>query len=212
MLHNYKELPNGVVTQVDRHPYKYDYDYSDSNNRFGENAKRISYLRLGYIVGAIGFIPKSLIDVGYGNGDFLEAAKNIIPNVYGNDVTDSYPLPEGCEFVHDIYADEYDIATFFDVLEHLPDPYEIKNLKARYISVSLPWFQKNLGDSWFENWKHRKPDEHLNFFDAKSLTLFMDEVDYEPISITNIEDAIRKNTGQDYENILCGIFKKKQNV
>ena len=51
-------------------------------------------------------------------------------------------------------------------------------------------------DEWFESWKHRKPDEHLWHFNRDSLNKFMERMGYVMISSTNIEDTIRKNTGQ----------------
>ena len=62
-------------------------------------------------------------------------------------------------------------------------------------------------DEWFENWKHRRPDEHLWHFNAKALRKFVESQKYEYINSTNVEDCIRK-TDHNYPNILTAIFKK----
>jgi hypothetical protein len=42
---------------------------------------------LGYIIGSIGHIPESILDIGYGNGGFLKVC-SLIPNRGGVDITD----------------------------------------------------------------------------------------------------------------------------
>ena len=206
MLDNYKKLENGVITQIEREPFDYNFEYSDNYNKLGEIGTRMGYLRLGHLIGSIGFVPESIMDIGYGNGDFLKACQNIIPKCYASDVS-VYPAPEGCEFVSDPGSVKVTVATFYDVLEHYHDIYDIKNIQADYIVVSLPHCH-NFSDEWFENWKHRKPNEHLWHFNSESLVNFMSEVGYDVINITNIEDIIRKNN-MEYSNILTGVFKKK---
>jgi ubiquinone/menaquinone biosynthesis C-methylase UbiE len=80
----------------------------------------MSYLRLGHLIGTLGFVPKSILDIGYGNGDFLVACKNIIPKCYGSDISE-YPIPNGCKFIEDPSSKIVDVATFYDSLEHFPN-------------------------------------------------------------------------------------------
>ena len=129
MLKNYEKLSNGIIKQLNKKPFIYGENYTKGYDKYGIEKKCMSYLRLGHIIGSIGKIPNTLLDVGYGQGDFLDIAKNIIPNCYGNDITTDCPLPTGCSFVNDIYKNAYDVITFFDVLEHLENIYDIKNLK-----------------------------------------------------------------------------------
>jgi hypothetical protein len=206
MLENYKKHENGVIEQIVKEPFDYNFDYSNNYNKLGEIGTRMAYLRLGHLIGTLGFVPESIMDIGYGNGDFLNACKNIIPKCYASDVS-VYPAPEGCEFIKDPNSIKVDVATFYDVLEHYNNIYDIKDLQAKYVVVSLPHCH-NFSDEWFENWKHRKPNEHLWHFNAPALINFMSEVGYEVINITNLEDTIRKNN-EDYTNILTGVFRKK---
>ena len=125
---------------------------------------------------------------------------------FGYDIT-GYDIPEGCEFIKDWVNLNVDVITFFDVLEHFEDPYMIKDLNAKYVILSFPWCHY-ISDEWFENWKHRKPNEHLWHFNKESLVNFMSEVGYDVINVTNVEDIIRKNN-LEYSNILTGVFKKR---
>ena len=208
MIPNYSILKNGsikqdVITSIQKYDGKY---IQDRYNSYGELGMQMAFLRLGYLFGSIGKI-NSLLDVGYGNGDFLKAARQIIPQVYGSDIS-GYPIPEGCDFVQDFVNKEVDVLTFFDSLEHFEDLNWLKNVKAKYILVSLPNCHY-FSDEWFENWKHRRPDEHIWHFNRDSLANLMAENKYLEICSSNIEDSIRKPEF-DYSNILTSIFKREK--
>jgi len=204
LLENYEKLDNGVIRQINREPYNYDFDYSNDYNKLGEIGKRMSYLRLGYLLGVLDFTPKSILDIGYGNGDFLEACVNAIPLCYGQDLS-PYPVPVGAEKVDSLDI-EVDVITMFDVLEHWENIYDIQHLKCKYLYVSLPNCDYK-SNEWFESWKHRKPNEHLWFFDKDSLIRFMSEVGFEYVATSYVEDIIRKDA-LNSPNILSAVFKK----
>jgi 2-polyprenyl-3-methyl-5-hydroxy-6-metoxy-1,4-benzoquinol methylase len=207
MLENYKKHNNGVIEQITKIKFNYNKDYiNNSYNTYGELGMRMAHQRLGYLIGSLGFIPESLLDIGYGNGDFLKAASSIIPLTYGNDIS-TYPIPENSIFINDPYNISVDVVTFFDVLEHFHDIYDIKLLNTKYILISVPNCHY-FSDNWFDNWKHRRPEQHFWHFNKESLINFMDEIGYDVINTTNIEDTIRDNK-MDYDNILTGVFKKR---
>ena len=203
MLKNYQRLPNGVIKQIATNPFVYDPEYIEVYNKYGDARIKMAWMRMGYITGVIGN-PSTLIDVGYGNGDFLRAAREFT-ECYGHDINE-YPIPEGCRFMDDWKNFDGDVMTFFDVLEHIPDISFVKDLKAKYIVISVPNCHYE-SEQWFESWKHRKPDEHLWHFNEQSLINFMNENGYIYLNISHIEDAIRK--GDDKKpNIITGIFQK----
>lgn len=207
MIENYEILENGLIKQksILTKIRTYDYDYVNSSyNQYGEKGSQMAGLRLGYLVSKLGYWPKSILDVGYGNGDFLKICKNKIDS-YGNDIS-GYPVPQGVTFVENIFERHYDVICFFDVLEHFEKIDFVQNLKCDYIFLSLPWCH-NFSDEWFSNWKHRRPDEHLWHFDEKSIKNFFNEMGYEMIDYSNIEDLIRVSN-EDYPNILTCILKK----
>ena len=160
------------------------------------------------MLGVLKKIPNKILDIGYGNGDFLNACTNIINACHGNDIS-NYHVPNGCIKIDDIFKDNYDVVCFFDSLEHFEDIYIIKNLKTDYIFISVPWCH-NFSEEWFTKWYHRRPNEHLWHFNEKSIINFFNELDYECIYLDNFEDIVRKNTFiHPNKNILSCVFKKR---
>ena len=206
MLENYKIDKNGVIHQLDYKIIEYNPEYIEQRYyQYPEKCVNMGYLRLGYLIGSLGRIPDSILDVGYGSGDFLKVCREIIPDCYGYDIT-TLPPPEGTKLVTSIYENYYEVVSFFDVLEHFEDINEIKKLNCSYLFISLPWCH-NHSDEWFKNWKHRRPNEHLHHFNENSLNEFLKEIGYVKISSTKIEDTIRKSDQKD-PNILSAIYKK----
>jgi hypothetical protein len=207
MLPNYSKLNNGLIRQekIFKEKQKYDLEYvSKRYDAYGQLSKYMAYLRLGYLLGTCDSKITSILDVGYGNGDFLEAASKSTPDCYGFEVN-NYPIPDNCKAVTNIYDFHYDVVCFFDVLEHFEDIYEIKKLKTKYIYISVPECHY-FSDKWFEEWKHRRPDEHLWHFSKEALVNFMSELGYSTVGLSNLEDIIRRGDGQA-PNILTGLFK-----
>lgn len=167
----------------------------------------MSNLRLGYIIGSVGHVPESLSDVGYGTGSFLKCASSIVPNTFGHDVS-GYPLPKNTQFESNIFERFYQVVTFFDSLEHFPAIYFLDKIKCKYICISVPWCHY-FSDKWFDDWKHRRPNEHLWHFNQNSLISFMSHQGFDMINTCNYEDTIRKST-EPYENILSGVFVNRR--
>jgi hypothetical protein len=209
MIDNYEILPNGVIHQKEivNKIKDYDKEYVDTRyNNYGEKGMQMAYLRLGYLIGVVKKPFSRVLDVGYGNGDFLKACMGFDSiNAYGNDIS-GYPIPKGATFVEDITSMDFDVVCFFDSLEHFEDISFVKDLKTKYVYISLPWCH-NFSDDWFKNWKHRREDEHLWHFDNLSLENFMNEMGYDLVTGNNVEDAIRKPV-DNHPNILTAIFEK----
>jgi hypothetical protein len=205
MLNGYIKNKDDLIHQVNYSKISYDKNYvTERYDTYGVLNNVMSSLRLGYITGTLGKIPESILDVGYGNGSFLKTCSTIIPKCYGSDIS-GYPLPENIQFVSDWVKTPVDVLTFFDALEHFDDPYILRNAKAKYIVVSVPWCHYH-SEEWFLNWKHRRPNEHLWFFNEKSIFKFAKAIGCEIINYCNIEDSIRKNNNE--KNILTFTMKK----
>ena len=209
MLENYKIDNNGVIKQISVNKFDYGFDYSNNYNKLGELGKRMAYLRIGHLIGSIGYIPNSILDIGYGNGDFIGSCVDIIKECYAHDIS-NYPVPNNVSFISNIFEREFDVVTFYDVLEHYENIEWINKLNTKYIVISLPCCHY-FNDEWFKNWKHRKPDEHIWHFNEKSLLAFMGKMGYININISCIEDTIRKNN-ENYSNIITGIFMKNNKL
>ena len=109
-----------------------------------------------------------------------------------------------------VRAEEWDVVTFFDSLEHVHQINEvIGGLRTKWVMISLPWCHaRALGAAWFAGWKHRKPEEHKWHFDAIGLTRFMARHQYQCLFMGNPEDEIR-TPGDELPNILTGVFEKR---
>lgn len=207
MLDNYHVNEDGLIYQVRREPFTYDTEYVKHRyDTYGHLNGLMSHLRLGYIVGSIGHVPYSLIDIGYGNGAFLKACAGVVEHCYGYDVS-GYPLPEHASWAEDWRTRPVDVITFFDVLEHFEDPYFLRDLQANYVVISVPWCHY-VDDEWFANWKHRRPNEHLWFFNSSSMRNFANATGYTVRNMTHLEDAIRPSPNA-LPNILTVTLQKR---
>ncbi len=218
----------GVITQQDHRPFVYDPNYSAiyDSEQYKRGSDILQALRLGFALGSHGKPIQSLMDVGYGNGAFINFIKKghkqteiytklgglvaveetgLIPFVYGCDIT-GVPLDGAYLMPEFVKADVY---TFWDVLEHFPDCSFLKDLPAETVCISLPYchfFMK--GADWFENeYHHLKPDEHIRHFNPWSLAAFMNQYGWKKVGESDHENIIRK--GQNgLQNILSMAFKK----
>lgn len=205
MLHNYEIDNFGVIHQIEKQKFNYSDEYNNNYNKLGEIGVRMGHLRLGYVIGSIGKIPNSIMDIGVGNGDFIKTAKQIVSNCFINDIV-KHDV-EGTTWVDDITNQEVEVITMFDVLEHMEDMTIIKDFKCNYLVISLPNCELGTNDEWFSTWKHRKPDEHLHHFTRESLVKFIESNGYTLVNISNIEDTIRKSE-HEFNNIITATFKK----
>ncbi len=206
---SYERHENGLIHQSSYEKIEYTYDYSNKYNNYGEKGNYLGYLRLGALIGAIGSVPRSILDVGYGNGSFLSAAATIIPDCAGFDIS-PYPVPAGCRRAESI-DESFDVVCFFDSLEHFDDVDVIGRLKCKYVYISVPWCPtKDFTSAEFLGWYHRRPNEHLWHFDDESLPAFFARHGFRQIMSMPLEDAIRKNAAvAPRPNILTALFVKE---
>lgn len=203
MLKGYVKLPNGVIEKISKEHMEYTIDYTSNYDVYPPT---LSLSRLGYLITTLGYVPSSILDVGYGNGDFLKQCSKIIPNCFGYDVVKT-PIPEGCLNVDNLY-DNYEVISFFDSLEHFEDISFVSDLNCKYIYISVPSCNFGEDDKWFEEWKHRKPAEHLWHFNEEALINFMASHGYTLVDkVSNFEDVIRVDKRYS-PNIITAIFKK----
>jgi len=210
MLDNYEKIPaTGVIKQIDFTPPVYDVEYVD-RYRVGlaGQADELSYLRLGLLIGSLNQSVTKLLDVGYGDGNFLEKAASVIKNCYGYDVSPQFPLPQksNIEPTNNITGAYYDVVTFYNSLEHIPDIDFIKDIQCKFLVITTPWCHY-FSDNWFKNWKLRKPEEHAWHFNDETLSRFMRKNGYSEVHYSNVEDSIRGEK-LGYANYLTAVFRK----
>jgi hypothetical protein len=206
LLENYAIDENGVIYQVGYSELTYDFAYVELRYNHNAPVSQMAHLRLGYLLAAIGHTPSSLLDVGYGNGEFLRTAKTLVDDCNGYDIPPAYPLPSSIIQQESLYSREFEVVTFFDSLEHFRTPYEIGNLRCRYVMISVPWCHY-VDREWFAEWKHRRPDEHLWHFGYDSLVRFFASIGFRLLRSGNPEDAIRGSLN-GLPNILTAVFER----
>lgn len=212
MIENYRIDRFGVIHQINSQPMAYDQEYLSYYEDLSDRTIKLGYQRMGWLLGMLDRIPGSVLEIGYGTGTFIEAAKITgVPECYGCDIAD-YPLPDGVPFLNWDQAIErrWDVVAMFDVLEHIADLSFLKRLSTEYLAVAVPYCRwSELGDDWFREWRMRLPDEHLHHFDRESLPKMMTHYGYDCVSLNTFEDGIRLRAGETGPNILSGLFRRR---
>jgi hypothetical protein len=212
MLENYHLDELGIIHQTKWKPKVYDRVYLTYYEDLEERTIKLGYQRFGWVVGLLGQLPESVLEFGYGLGTFLEAAVIAgVPCCAGYDVGE-YPLPENCIFLDQeaALARMWDVAAFFDVLEHIPDLSFLDRLMTSTLAVAVPYCRwRELGDDWFRDWRMRLPDEHLHHFDPESLCALMRKNGYRCSNLNFFEDGLRRRGGETGPNIICAFFERE---
>lgn len=198
----------GVIVQTDHRPFTYDPDYSAIYDKpeYTRQSELLQAMRYGFVCAAHGKPVNTLLDAGYGNGAFINFAKQHVKHVYGYDVT-GVPLDGAYQMPEIVKAD---VITMWDVLEHFPSVDFVRDLPCETLCVSLPYCHFiTHGKDWFENdYSHRKPDEHIRHFNEFSLATMMDSLGWKEVANSGHEDIVRKSA-HGLPNILSMAFKRK---
>ena len=161
------------------------------------------------------------LDYGCGVGAVVDAVMRDARAGYGHDLAYHGPDAEcgyGWNRSRFLYAPfaaspagrAWDVASFFDVLEHLPDPDRvIRTLAAETVVVSVPWCHFPERWEWFRTWKHRRPGEHLHHWNRGTLAAFFGGLGYAEVVSGCVEDGYRPNPQQAEPNILTAVFRRR---
>ena len=214
MIDNYRMDAFGVIHQIAFTPITYDKQYISYYEEKSDRTIKLGYQRFGWILGILGRIPRSVLEIGYGTGTFVEAAQiSGVADCAGYDIA-RYPLPEGVRYVdwEEALQGEWDLVAMFDVLEHIPDLSFLGRLKARHLAIAVPYCRYRelgaAGDAWLAAWRMLLPNEHLHHFDRDSLVALLAHHGFECVTLNTFEDGIRLRAGETGPNILCGFFRK----
>ena len=206
--HTYEIEESGAVHQTDAQPFVYDKKYTETYNtpEYLRESELLQVLRYAYCTMAFRGRITSILDVGYGAGQFMRFARKYTPLVYGKDLTGVEV--EGCEIVS--HYPKVDVITFWDVIEHYPSHEFLDDLQCKTIVISLPYCHIHTeGVEWFNNgYRHRKDSEHIFHFDPKSLAKMMRSHGWLALRLpTYMEDVVRKST-HGLQNIITLAFQR----
>lgn len=133
-------------------------------------------------IGISSFARKSLLDVGAGGGHFFDIVGKIAGDCYAVEIEPSCRLQLAekvdvvCESVDEVPPSSIDVATAFDVLEHVRYPIELlKSVRRSLRKTGVCWIGvPNQRDILVEIEPAYLPfyyhDSHLWYFDERSLT------------------------------------------
>lgn len=148
--------------------------------------------------------PKKILDVGCGSGSFIKYLEKMGFEVWGIDIdSNSINVAKNKLYLKNVYdfsIDEFldyaiqnnlkfDIITFFEVLEHQPDPVNFLNKISKLladcgvIAGSVPNRDRLFAE--FTRKRNTKsdydfPPHHFLWFSKKSLKFLLDKVGFEP--------------------------------
>lgn len=202
----YEITTDGVIHQLNPKPFVYDENYVScyEKPKYKKQSELLQAMRYAFATAVHGRPIRSLIDYGYGQGDFMKFAKKQTSIVYGYDLTRINV--DGCETVNKLIPVE--VIIFNDALEHVPDLSFVETLPCETVIISLPNCQYHVkGVEWFKSWFHLKKNEHLHFFDEEALIKFMASMGWQHKATSRTEDIVRKR-GDDW-NILTAGFKRR---
>lgn len=181
---------------------KYDHAYVARYENYPQ--AELSKIRARIVMEHVGNFD-TICDVGFGTGAFLSEIGHANPmtSLHGFDVS-PYPPPYFVRIEPRWQEKEWDVVTFFDSLEHFV---ELPKIRAKFAVVSVPWFHPFSDAQWFENWKHRRPGEHLWHFNSATLSSVFQGMGMKSIYCGNPEDEIRK-PADGLPNILTMVFAR----
>ncbi len=169
----------------------YDDDYytvanagATESTRITEHAKKY----VEYVRRHVGRTDIKLLDVGCGDGEFLEAMAACGAQCYGVEpdertreaVAKKIGIVSACESVDCVRTDGFDCITMFESIEHIPRPMDTLHTCFRLLAPGGFLLVKTPNGDSFErkvlgpDWVSLEIPRHLQFFNSKSLKYALD--------------------------------------
>jgi 2-polyprenyl-3-methyl-5-hydroxy-6-metoxy-1,4-benzoquinol methylase len=129
-----------------------------------------------------------LLDIGFGSGDFLLAAKNMQWRVMGTEISSCHVLAArqkglkvylGNVTEADMEQESFDVVRMHNVIEHLKDPCGFVQLANKLLRHGGLLLLSTLNtDSYTasfqkDNWKYLDPRYHVHLFNISNLSLLL---------------------------------------
>ncbi|MCE3278825.1 MAG: Methyltransferase type 11 [Bacteroidetes bacterium] len=159
-----------------------------------------------------------MLDIGCGDGFFLEAAKKRGWDVHGTEFTDEaiencvkrdISMKKGILQAENYKKEDFDIITSFEVIEHINNPKEeIQNIlailrKGGLFYFTTPNFNSISRFILKENWNVIEYPEHLSYYTPKTINSFLIQNGFNKIklettgfSINRFEKGMQETSGK----------------
>lgn len=182
-------LCNGIGYQKDMsHLVSYNEDYFNKCLSYEDReiALKINRGRIGLVNH---YFDGPVLDIGVGSGEFIKKR----PKTYGYDIN-----PVAVEWLkeHGRFSNRFEdfmCFTFWDVIEHVPDPgkYFDRIPRWAYVFTSIPVFEDL---TKIRKSKHYRPNEHLYYFTKNGLINWMQHYGFLFLQMQDFEiDAGRED-------------------
>lgn len=180
-------LPERGMGRLHVREAPYDEDYFAKYQGYAETemGRAITAARVDLVLRHAG-ANAGIVDVGIGCGDFLAAWAG---RAQGYDVN-----PAGVDWLRErgLFRDPRkagaDVLTFWDALEHLPDPRPFLDAARRWVFVSIPIVPGDGPPSL--GWKHLRRDEHCWYFTRRGLIGWMGQQGFRCLECTATETLV----------------------
>jgi hypothetical protein len=192
---------HGVAYQRDTTaPIEYDADYFEHYVRL-ENTEIARQLNAGRTALAEKYCG-SLLDIGVGSGEFMRACSVPVAGYDINPVAVRWLKEAGLYFDPYAATTTADGVTFWDAMEHIPEPHDLlgRLRGGVYVFVSMPIFTDL---TRVRRSKHYKPNEHLYYFTTSGMIRYMADGGFDVVEMSDFE------TRAGREDILTFVFKKR---
>ncbi|AVR83632.1 TPA: methyltransferase domain-containing protein [Pseudomonas aeruginosa] len=126
--------------------------------------------------------PASVLDVGIGGGRFVEEA-----GCFGYDVNEQANFWLRSKNVFRDASFGWPAMTFWDSLEHVPDPEALVRSVGEWVFVSMPVY-KDQADCLKS--KHFKPGEHLHYWSVRGLVGWFAKMNFGCVEINERESEL----------------------
>lgn len=152
---------------VSRENWPYDADYFAKYRGYADTDRGCAITRARVdLVGR--YTDGPVVDIGIGCGHFIESRGG---QTTGYDVNPAaIQWLKSRNLYHDIERHRADSATFWDSLEHIPEPDRVLAMVDRFAFVCMPIF-RDLNHLMAS--KHYRQDEHYWYWTRKGLTRWM---------------------------------------
>lgn len=181
------------------------FNYTEKYKSSQSTNLEISCLRFGWLSSFFSYDElnnMNVVDVGCGNGVFVDFCKNKFSNISSYDI-----IGESISY-SELINTQWDMIILTDVLEHFPDINNLFNMKWKYAFISFPETPNVNTIDELKKWRHYKPNEHVWCLNLKGVIEWLKYNNCNVIGSTNVEDFIRKRWDNNFPNISSILVEK----